>query len=163
MKHKNYPFIEVDIHSYIVSNLGEKEGTLSEAFSQMDMPNQIINKDLCAINGSLSMSHLKSGLNEIQEFSNGTKSRTSSSVLSIREKFEPKAASSTNLRTNSVTGGFNPITRSPIVKPKSNIDKQSGENHQAKENIPTSTFYSSPKEECNKTIEKGSHIILKCI
>ena len=54
------------------------------------------------------------------------------------------------------------MTRSSIVKPKSNIDKQSGANYQAEGKIPTSTFYSSPKGECNKTIEKGSYIILKC-
>ena len=122
----------------------------------MEIPNQIVNNELCPINGSLSM-------NEIQEFNDSTKSRISSSVLSIREKFESKAAGSTNLRTDSVTHGCDPMTRSSIVKSKSNIDDQSGEKHQAKEKIPTSTFYSSPKGECNKTIEKGSHIILKCI
>ena len=129
--------------------------------NKIEIPNQIISKDPCPINGSSSMSHQKSGLNEFQEFSNSSKSGTSSSVLSIREKFESKAEGSTSLKTDSVTRGFNPMTIGSVTKPKSNIDKESGANNQEKDKIPLSAFYLSQKKKCNKSLDKGKHLILK--
>ena len=129
--------------------------------NKIEIPNQIISKGPCPINRSSSMSHRLSGLNKFQGLNNSPKSKTSSSVLSIREKFEFKAEGTTNLKTDSVTRGFNPMTRSSVVKRESNIDKRPGANNQANDKIPTSTFYSSPKGECNKPLDKGNHLILK--
>ena len=137
---------------------------MSEAIGKVEIPNQIISKDLCPTNGSRRMSYHESGSkkwSEFQEFNNSTKSRTSSSVLSIKEKFESNAEGITSLKTDSVTRGFNPMTRRSVTKPKSNIDTQAGVNYQTNNKIPTSSFYLSMKGECNKPLEKGNHLIIK--